>query len=97
MNARVNRLRLITQLVNAQVIASQEQLTLALEQEGVKVTQATLSRDLRELRAEKKVMDDGTTKYVIPPPRAWSKKCSVSIASWRNYPSRASVLAARLP
>ena len=67
MNAKVNRLRIITQILNAQVIANQEQLTQALRLQGIEVTQATLSRDLRDLRAEKKVMDDGRQKYVIPP------------------------------
>ena len=54
MNAKVNRLRIITQILNAQVIANQEQLTQALRLQGIEVTQATLSRDLRDLRAEKK-------------------------------------------
>lgn len=67
MNARVNRMRTISQILNAQVISNQEQLTQALRVQGVDVTQATLSRDLRDLRAEKKVMNDGTQKYVIPP------------------------------
>ena len=67
MNARVNRMRTISQILNAQVISNQEQLTQALRLQGVDVTQATLSRDLRDLRAEKKVMNDGTQKYVIPP------------------------------
>lgn len=67
MNARVNRMRTISQILNAQVISNQEQLTRALRLQGVEVTQATLSRDLRDLRAEKKVMNDGTQKYVIPP------------------------------
>lgn len=60
-------MRTISQILNAQVISNQEQLTQALRQQGVEVTQATLSRDLRDLRAEKKVMNDGTLKYVIPP------------------------------
>lgn len=67
MNARVNRMRTISQILNAQVISNQEQLTQALRLQGVVVTQATLSRDLRDLRAEKKVMNDGIQKYVIPP------------------------------
>ena len=67
MNARVNRMRTISQILNAQVISNQEQLMHALRQQGVETTQATLSRDLRDLRAEKKVMDDGCQKYVIPP------------------------------
>ena len=67
MENRQQRMRVIVQILNAQVISNQEQLTRALSQQGIEVTQATLSRDLRDLRAEKKVMGDGTQKYVIPP------------------------------
>lgn len=59
-------MRVIAQILNAQIISSQEQLTHALAMQGYEVTQATLSRDLRDLRAEKKVMSNGVTKYVIP-------------------------------
>lgn len=59
-------MRVIVQILNAQVISSQEQLTRALSMQGFETTQATLSRDLRELRAEKKVMDDGVMRYVVP-------------------------------
>ena len=67
MNARVNRMRIIAQVLNAQIISNQEQLTQALLQQGINVTQATLSRDLRDLRAEKRVTGDGVPKYIIPP------------------------------
>ncbi len=63
---RVKRLRLIVNVLNAQVIENQLQLTKALRLQGVDVTQATLSRDLKDLRAEKKVMEDGNFKYVVP-------------------------------
>lgn len=66
MENRQQRMRTIVQIINAQVITSQEQLTRALAMQGFEVTQATLSRDLRGLRAEKKVMSNGITKYVIP-------------------------------
>ena len=66
MNLKMKRMRLISNILNAQVITSQEQLTKALRQQGMEVTQATLSRDLRDLRAEKKVLPDGSCKYVIP-------------------------------
>ena len=62
MENRPQRLRVIVQILNAQIISNQEQLTRALSQQGIEVTQATLSRDLRDLRAEKKVMDNGVTK-----------------------------------
>ncbi len=66
MNLRTKRMRLIVSLLNAHVIENQTQLTEVLQQQGVEVTQATLSRDLRDLRAEKKIMPDGSVKYVIP-------------------------------
>ena len=58
---------MICQILSAQVITNQEQLTRALRKQGMAVTQATLSRDLRDLKAEKKVMQDGKSKYVVPP------------------------------
>ncbi len=66
MNVRTKRMRLITSILHTQVITNQHQLTQALQRQGVEVTQATLSRDLHDLRAEKKVMPDGSVKYVIP-------------------------------
>lgn len=66
MDNRQYRLRTIAQILNAQVITSQEQLTQALSMQGIEITQATLSRDLRDLRAEKKVLANGVTKYIIP-------------------------------
>lgn len=66
MSSKKDRLRIIAKILNSQVITSQEQLTQALVMQGIKVTQATLSRDLHDLRAEKKMLPDGVFKYVIP-------------------------------
>lgn len=66
MDNRQIRLRTIIQILNAQIIQSQDQLTRALSMQGIEVTQATLSRDLRDLRAEKKVLPNGITKYIVP-------------------------------
>ncbi len=66
MNMKMKRLRTIAAILNAQIIVSQEQLIKSLREQGIEVTQATLSRDLRDLRAEKKVLPDGTSKYVVP-------------------------------
>lgn len=66
MDNKQKRLRTIAQVINAQIIQSQEQLIRALQMQGIEVTQATLSRDLRDLRAQKKVLRDGSTRYVIP-------------------------------
>jgi len=71
---RQARLRVIANILNAQVITNQDQLTNALRLQGIDVTQATLSRDLHDLRAEKKVLPDGKFKYVIPLIPAVEKK-----------------------
>ena len=66
MNDEQSRLRVISNVLKAQVIGNQDDLQRALQMQGYEVTQATLSRDLRDLRAEKKVASDGTVRYVIP-------------------------------
>ena len=66
MNVRMRRLRVIVNILTAQIINNQEQLIQSLKQQGIEVTQATLSRDLRDLRAQKKVLPDGSFKYIVP-------------------------------
>jgi len=55
----------ILRLISSHSIASQEELRGLLEQRGWQVTQATLSRDLRELGLVRARTDDGT-RYVRP-------------------------------
>ncbi len=50
----------ILELVRAHEVASQEELRRLLRQRGWDVTQATLSRDLRELRLVRVPTDDGS-------------------------------------
>lgn len=57
---------LITRVLEHQPIRSQAELAAALGAEGVNVTQATLSRDLVELRAVRTRAADGTLTYVVP-------------------------------
>lgn len=45
-------------------IETQEELSDYLEQEGYQVTQATVSRDIRELKLTKVAMGNGRQKYV---------------------------------
>lgn len=56
----------ITQLITRRVIRSQGELVAALAEQGLAVTQATLSRDLVELRAEKVRGSDGSLRYAVP-------------------------------
>jgi len=55
------RHRLIAQLITSRPVRSQDQLRRALEQQGVRATQGTLSRDLHEMGVVKT-----TTGYVLP-------------------------------
>ncbi|MBX9246269.1 arginine repressor [Actinotalea ferrariae] len=57
---------LIGRLLARQPVRSQADLVAALAAEGVTVTQATLSRDLVELRAVRIRTHDGTLTYAVP-------------------------------
>lgn len=56
----------IADLVAEQAIASQAQLRDLLAAEGIEVTQATLSRDLLELKATKVRTPQGKPMYALP-------------------------------
>jgi len=57
----------ILKIVRAQTVASQERLRELLKAEGFEVTQATLSRDIRELGLAKVAAPDGGSHYAPPP------------------------------
>lgn len=54
----------ILELIKKNDIETQEELSDYLEQEGYQVTQATVSRDIRELKLTKVAMNNGKQKYV---------------------------------
>lgn len=55
----------IIELINKYEIETQEELAERLIMEGFQVTQATVSRDIRELKLTKMMGDNGRQKYVI--------------------------------
>ncbi|HXL54177.1 MAG TPA: arginine repressor [Gemmatimonadales bacterium] len=57
----------ILRIVRSETVASQEQLRELLKAEGFGVTQATLSRDIRELGLAKVAAPDGGSHYAPPP------------------------------
>ncbi len=61
---RVSRQNKILELIATNEIETQEQLTSLLTAAGYKATQATVSRDIRELRLVKGQAKDGRYKYV---------------------------------
>ena len=56
----------ILKLIQKQRVQSQEQLRALLHADGIDVTQATLSRDIRELRLAKVPDRDGGSSYAVP-------------------------------
>ena len=60
------RQRLIASLVSRRRIGTQHDLLAALSAEGCRATQATLSRDIRELGLEKTRDQLGRPRYVLP-------------------------------
>ena len=54
----------ILDLIVKKEIGTQEELTLELERAGFVATQATVSRDIREMKLTKVAMSDGKPRYV---------------------------------
>ena len=63
---KAERQRLIASVVSRRRIGSQAELAEALAKAGCRVTQATVSRDIRELRLEKTSDALGRPRYVLP-------------------------------
>ena len=59
------RHEVIVELIEKFDIETQEELAAYLKNEGYDVTQATVSRDIRELKLSKIATGDGKQKYVI--------------------------------
>lgn len=60
---KATRHAMILELIDKLNIETQDELAQRLKESGFKVTQATVSRDIKELRLIKALSDDGTYKY----------------------------------
>lgn len=63
---KANRQKKILELVNRYQIETQDDLISRLVIEGFSVTQATVSRDIRELQLNKVLTGKGSYRYVAP-------------------------------
>jgi transcriptional regulator of arginine metabolism len=63
---KAERHRLITSVVSRRRVGSQRELAAALGSAGCEVTQATISRDIRELKLEKTTDALGRPRYALP-------------------------------
>lgn len=62
---KVNRHAKIIELINKYHIETQEELADYLTKEGFKVTQATVSRDIRDLKLTKIPSENGKQRYAL--------------------------------
>lgn len=65
-NKKQVRREAIMRLVSEKGIGTQKDLAQALSEAGFEVTQATLSRDIRDLQLVKTVLADGSYSYRLP-------------------------------
>lgn len=66
MKVKKNRLETLRMIISSQELGSQDELLDALQKEGFKLTQATLSRDLKQLKVAKAATMNGNYVYVLP-------------------------------
>ena len=64
---KIKRHSKIIELINTYDIETQEELAQRLEDSGFVVTQATVSRDIRDLKLSKVAYGDGKQKYSLMP------------------------------
>lgn len=62
---KIGRQAKIIDLINKYEIETQEELAEHLNKEGFQVTQATISRDIRELKLTKIAISGGKQKYAV--------------------------------
>ena len=65
MSAKKQRLSVIENILRTEVIRSQDDLQKSLTDKGFEVTQATLSRDVRQLKIDKIRDSEGRYRYIL--------------------------------
>lgn len=66
MKIKNDRLEALRMIISSQELGSQDELLTALRKEGFQLTQATLSRDLKQLKVAKASSMRGNYVYVLP-------------------------------
>lgn len=66
MNNKTQRLSIIRKIIRTECVSSQEELISRLEENGVQVTQSTLSRDLKFIHVAKVPHKEKGYVYVLP-------------------------------
>ena len=66
------RQKIMAELISQHEIKTQDELISRLREHGFAVTQATVSRDIREMKVAKMMTSKGTYSYVLPQPEELS-------------------------
>ncbi len=66
MKVKNSRLEALKMLISSMELSSQEEVLRALKTEGFQLTQATLSRDLKQLKVAKVASMNGKYVYILP-------------------------------
>ena len=66
MKVKSSRLETLKMLISSMELSNQEEVLQALRKEGYELTQATLSRDLKQLKVAKAASMNGKYVYVLP-------------------------------
>lgn len=66
MTDKLRRIAAIREIIQTQCIGSQEELLVALKSRGIEATQATMSRDLKQMQITKVATREGSYMYVMP-------------------------------
>lgn len=74
MKSKSSRLDTIKMIISSKEIGSQEELLRELVSEGFRLTQATLSRDLKQLKVAKAASMSGAYVYVLPNDTMYKRK-----------------------
>lgn len=62
----------IREILSTREIETQDDLVFALREAGFPVTQATVSRDIKELQLIKTPLEDGRYKYAVPTEKSFN-------------------------
>lgn len=66
MKEKTSRLETLRMLISSKELCSQDEVLKALKKEGFTITQATLSRDMKQLKVAKAASMNGKYVYVLP-------------------------------
>ncbi len=81
MKKKMRRLETLRMLISSKELSNQAEVLEALRREGIGVTQATLSRDLKQLKVAKAAAADGNYIYVLPSETMYRRVSSPRMAS----------------